>query len=64
MRGGARARGRAGQALRREVELTWRGLEEMTVRGLDDDERVAVRQVLERLEGNLGRALGEDDGPV
>ncbi|GGP68347.1 hypothetical protein GCM10010185_46480 [Saccharothrix coeruleofusca] len=54
---------RAGQALRREIELNWRGLEEMTVRGLDD-ERVAVRRVLERLEGNLGRALGEDDGPV
>ncbi|MEV6711544.1 MarR family transcriptional regulator [Lentzea sp. NPDC051208] len=53
----------ASQALRQEVELTWRRLEEMTLRGLDDDERAEARQVLERLEKNLGRIRAEDVGP-
>ncbi|MCX2953984.1 MarR family winged helix-turn-helix transcriptional regulator [Lentzea sp. NEAU-D7] len=51
------------QALRQEVELTWRRLEEMTLRGLDDGERAEARQVLERLEKNLGRVRIDEVGP-
>lgn len=51
----------ASQALRREVERVWNRLEELTVDGLDDDERRVALQVLERLESNLGRAAVEAD---
>ncbi|GAA5142382.1 MarR family winged helix-turn-helix transcriptional regulator [Pseudonocardia adelaidensis] len=51
----------ASQALRREVERVWNRLEELTVDGLDDDERRVALQVLERLESNLGRAGVEAD---
>ncbi len=53
----------ASQALRHEVELIWRRLEEMTLRGMDDGERDEARQVIERLEENLGRVRIEDVGP-
>lgn len=48
----------AGQALRREVERMWGRLEELTLDGLDVDERAGTLHALERLERNLGRATG------
>lgn len=49
----------ASQALRREVERVWRRLEELTVDGLDDDERRVALRMMERLESNLGRPAPE-----
>ena len=51
----------ASQALRREVERVWNRLEELTVDGLDADERRIALRVLERLESNLVRAAVEGD---
>jgi MarR family transcriptional regulator, organic hydroperoxide resistance regulator len=53
----------ASQALRREVEQVWRRLEELTVGGLDDDERRVALRMLERLESNLGEAAAEPGRP-
>lgn len=54
----------ASQALRREVERVWSRLEELTVDGLDADERRVALQVLERLEANLGRVAAEQERPA
>ncbi|QFZ22178.1 MarR family winged helix-turn-helix transcriptional regulator [Saccharothrix syringae] len=53
----------ASQALRREVERTWRELEEATVEGLDERERAEVLRVLGVLECNLVKRTGRSSGP-
>ena len=53
----------ASRALRHEVELTWRRLEEMTLGDLDDGESAEALRVLERLERNLGGIRVEELGP-
>ena len=45
----------ASLALRREVEQVWGRLEELTVQGLDDEDRAQALTLLERLERNLGQ---------
>lgn len=51
----------ASQALRHDVEQVWRRLEEVTVHGLDDEDRAETLRVLQRMEHNLGRAGSEAD---